>query len=200
MDLVALFLPCKEPEDARGGPAAFKEGTHLPPGKSAAVVLMSHMQVNIKLDQVNIKLDQVLARMINPAAAARAAGASTSALPLQQQQQPKLDISTLKCEIVSILGWQAFESPLFFGGQPAITAATTFILKQLTTAAKDQSAFYPSTGTVVDGRANKAILNSARTLSLLPLPLPLPKRPRRRPCHSRSLSSRPSRLKRRPRG
>jgi len=117
MDLVALFLPCKEPEDARGGPAAFKECTHLPPGQLAAVVLMSHMQVNIKLDQVNIKLDQLLARMNDPAAAARAAGASTSALPLQQQQQqPKLDISTFKCEVACILGWQAFELPLFVLG------------------------------------------------------------------------------------
>ena len=96
--------------------AAFKECTHLPPGQLTTVVLMSRMQVNINLDQVNIKLDQVFARMSDPAAAARAAGASTSALPLQQQQQPKLDISTLKCEIVGILGWQAFESPLFFLG------------------------------------------------------------------------------------
>ena len=97
-------------------PAAFEECKHLPQGQLAAVVLMSHAQVSIKLDQVNMKLDQVLAHIGDPAAAARAAGASTSALPLQQQQQPKLDISTLKCEIVRILGWQAFESPLFFLG------------------------------------------------------------------------------------
>jgi len=98
-------------------PASFKECTHLPPGQLTTVVLMSRMQVNINLDQVNIKLDQVLARMGDPTAAARAAGASTSALPLrQQQQQSKLDISPLKREIASILGGQAFESPLFFWG------------------------------------------------------------------------------------
>ena len=90
-------------------PATFKECNHLSPGQLAAAVLMNHMQVNTKLDQV-------LARMGDPTAAARAAGASTSAWPLQQQQQPKLDISTLKREIVSVLGWQAFESPLFFLG------------------------------------------------------------------------------------
>ena len=148
----------KMPESA---PAAFKECKHLPQSQLAAVVLMSHAQVSTKLDQVNMKLDQVLALMGDPAAVARAAGASTSVLPLQQQQQPKLDISILKREIVSILGRQAFEPPLFFLGseQPARAAATTFILEQLTPGAKERSAFYSPAGTAVDGRANKAVVD-----------------------------------------
>ena len=46
----------KSPKMLESAPAAFKECKHLPQGQLAAVVLMSHAQVSIKLDQVNMKL------------------------------------------------------------------------------------------------------------------------------------------------